>query len=182
MNVSITGRSMAVSVLDQGKLVRQYRNARERFFMFDYNGSLTPIGKGTQTAILPDHVLHSIQSLAADPRNMFWIISGRSQAFIDERTSHIPELGLGTRRTGSTLCQGCSGVIQYFFWGISCSRRKVVSNTAIPPIFDTCRNYSYFLTLNSISLYQVTYVQPWIRLRDVNCRQKDPKAHCPAGV
>lgn len=39
-------------------------------------------------------MLRTIKSLAADPRNAVWIISGRDQAFLDEWMGHIPELGL----------------------------------------------------------------------------------------
>lgn len=95
MDISATGRSVVVPALDQAKLVRQFHGARERLFFFDYDGTLTPIVKDPQAAILPDHVLHSIKRLAADPRNTVWIISGRDQAFLDEWISHsIPELGL----------------------------------------------------------------------------------------
>jgi trehalose 6-phosphate synthase/phosphatase len=62
--------------------------------MFDYDGTLTPIVKDPQAAIPSDRVLRNIKSLAADPRNAVWIISGRDQAFLDEWMGHIPELGL----------------------------------------------------------------------------------------
>lgn len=62
--------------------------------MFDYDGTLTPIVKDPQAAIPSDRVLRTIKSLAADPRNAVWIISGRDQAFLDEWMGHIPELGL----------------------------------------------------------------------------------------
>ncbi|KAI5300337.1 threalose-6-phosphate phosphatase, partial [Ascosphaera atra] len=45
-------------------------------------------------AVPSDRVLRTIKSLAADPKNAVWIISGRDQAFLDEWMGHISELGL----------------------------------------------------------------------------------------
>lgn len=93
-NLSSFDQSESTPALDRSKLVRQYRRARRRLFMFDYDGTLTPIVKDPQAAIPSDRVLRTIKSLAADPRNAVWIISGRDQAFLDEWMGHIPELGL----------------------------------------------------------------------------------------
>ncbi|KAE8144874.1 putative alpha,alpha-trehalose-phosphate synthase subunit Tps2 [Aspergillus avenaceus] len=93
-NLSSFDQSVATPALDRAKLLRQYRKARKRLFMFDYDGTLTPIVKDPQAAIPSDRVLRTIKTLAADPRNAVWIISGRDQAFLDEWMGHIPELGL----------------------------------------------------------------------------------------
>ena len=93
-NLSSFDQSVATPALDRTKLLKQYRRARRRLFMFDYDGTLTPIVKDPQAAIPSDRVLRTIKSLAADPRNAVWIISGRDQAFLDEWMGHIPELGL----------------------------------------------------------------------------------------
>ncbi|PWY67568.1 hypothetical protein BO70DRAFT_169235 [Aspergillus heteromorphus CBS 117.55] len=93
-NLSSFDQSVATPALDRAKLVRQYRRARKRLFMFDYDGTLTPIVKDPQAAIPSDRVLRTLKSLAADSRNAVWIISGRDQAFLDEWMGHIPELGL----------------------------------------------------------------------------------------
>lgn len=93
-NLSSFDQSVATPTLDRAKLVKQYRRARRRLFMFDYDGTLTPIVKDPQAAIPSDRVLRTIKSLAADPRNAVWIISGRDQGFLDEWMGHIPELGL----------------------------------------------------------------------------------------
>ncbi|THC95469.1 hypothetical protein EYZ11_005063 [Aspergillus tanneri] len=93
-NLSSFDQSVATPALDRAKLLKQYRRARKRLFMFDYDGTLTPIVKDPQAAIPSDRVLRTIKSLAADPRNAVWIISGRDQAFLDEWMGHIPELGL----------------------------------------------------------------------------------------
>ncbi|KAJ5110768.1 Trehalose-phosphatase [Penicillium argentinense] len=93
-NLSSFDQSVATPALDRAKVVKQYRKARKRLFMFDYDGTLTPIVKDPQAAIPSDRVLRTLKTLAADPRNAVWIISGRDQAFLDEWMGHIPELGL----------------------------------------------------------------------------------------
>jgi HAD superfamily hydrolase (TIGR01484 family) len=75
-------------------LLFQYRQAKKRLFMFDYDGTLTPIVKDPQAAIPSDRVIRTLKTLAADPNNSVWIISGRDQAFLDEWMGHISELGL----------------------------------------------------------------------------------------
>lgn len=75
--------------------------------MFDYDGTLTPIVKDPQAALPSDKVIRTLKSLAADPRNQVWIISGRDASFLEEWMGHITELGLSAehgcflRRPGS---------------------------------------------------------------------------------
>lgn len=93
-NLSSFDQSFATPALDRAKLLYQYRQAKKRLFMFDYDGTLTPIVKDPQAAIPSDRVIRTLKTLAADPANSVWIISGRDQAFLDEWMGHISELGL----------------------------------------------------------------------------------------
>lgn len=93
-NLSSFDQSIATPALDRTKLLSQYRNSSRRLFMFDYDGTLTPIVKDPQSAIPSDRVIRTLKSLASDPNNAVWIISGRDQAFLDEWMGHITELGL----------------------------------------------------------------------------------------
>lgn len=93
-NLSSFDQSIATPALDKAKLLTQYRKSRKRLFMFDYDGTLTSIVKDPQAAIPSDRVLRTIKTLAADPKNAVWIISGRDQLFLDEWMGHISELGL----------------------------------------------------------------------------------------
>ncbi|ETN45523.1 trehalose-phosphatase [Cyphellophora europaea CBS 101466] len=94
-------------VLDRKKLLSRYRNSSKRLFMFDYDGTLTPIVKDPNAAIPTDRVLRTLKALAEDPRNNVWIISGRDASFLEEWMGHISELGLSAehgcflRRPGS---------------------------------------------------------------------------------
>ncbi|MCJ1471546.1 threalose-6-phosphate phosphatase [Lambiella insularis] len=93
-NLASFNQSFATPALDRTLLLNQYRQAEKRLFMFDYDGTLTPIVKDPQAAIPTDRVIRTIKTLARDKRNAVWIISGRDQAFLDEWMGHISELGL----------------------------------------------------------------------------------------
>ena len=94
VNLASFNQSIATPALDQVKLMAKYQQAQRRLFMFDYDGTLTPIVKDPQAAIPSDRIVRTIKTLAQDPRNNVWVISGRDQAFLDEWLGHISELGL----------------------------------------------------------------------------------------
>ncbi|KAF2012175.1 glycosyltransferase family 20 protein [Aaosphaeria arxii CBS 175.79] len=93
-NLASFDQSFATPALDRAKLLYQYRQATKRLFMFDYDGTLTPIVKDPSAAIPSDRVIRTLKTLASDPSNAVWIISGRDQKFLDDYMGHIPELGL----------------------------------------------------------------------------------------
>jgi trehalose 6-phosphate synthase/phosphatase len=84
----------ATPLLDRATLLDRYNSGGKRLFMFDYDGTLTPIVQDPQSAIPSDKVIRSLKTLASDPDNAVWIISGRDQAFLEEWMGHIGELGL----------------------------------------------------------------------------------------
>ncbi|KAK4209095.1 trehalose-phosphatase [Rhypophila decipiens] len=94
--VNVLGsRKSAVStpLLDRAMMLRKYREAKKRLFMFDYDGTLTPIVREPSAAIPSERVIKSLKALAGDHRNAVWIISGRDQEFLDQHLGHITELG-----------------------------------------------------------------------------------------
>ncbi|CUS07396.1 unnamed protein product [Tuber aestivum] len=66
----------------------------ERIFMFDYDGTLTPIVSDPDQATPSDKAIRCIKKLAQQEGNRVWIISGRDQAFLEKWLGHIGELGL----------------------------------------------------------------------------------------
>ena len=86
--------SVITPLLDEDGLLFRFRKAKKRLFMFDYDGTLTPIVKDPGAATPSDEVIKTIEALASDHRNAVWIISGRDQAFLDEWLGHIHSLGL----------------------------------------------------------------------------------------
>jgi trehalose 6-phosphate synthase/phosphatase len=85
--------AVATPLLDRAAMLDQYRGARKRLFMFDYDGTLTPIVREPSAAIPSERVILSLKTLASDHRNSVWIISGRDQEFLQHHLGHISELG-----------------------------------------------------------------------------------------
>ncbi|KAJ8112606.1 hypothetical protein ONZ43_g5357 [Nemania bipapillata] len=83
----------ATPVLDGTILLERYRAARRRLFLFDYDGTLTPIVRDPQAAIPSERVIQTLRTMASDHRNEVWIISGRDQEFLQQHLGHITELG-----------------------------------------------------------------------------------------
>ncbi|KAG9771991.1 glycosyltransferase family 20 protein, partial [Aureobasidium melanogenum] len=106
-NLTSFSQNDLTPALDRNLMIQQYNKAQKRLFMFDYDGTLTPIVKDPNAAIPSDKVLRTLKALAADPRNNVWIISGRDASFLEEWMGHITELGLSAehgcfmRRPGS---------------------------------------------------------------------------------
>jgi trehalose 6-phosphate synthase/phosphatase len=94
--------STATPILDRMNMLKQYRGAKKRLFMFDYDGTLTPIVRDPSAAIPSERVIQTLKSLAADHRNAVWIISGRDQEFLQQHLGHISELGFSAEH-GSFL-------------------------------------------------------------------------------
>jgi trehalose 6-phosphate synthase/phosphatase len=80
--------------LDYEKLLHQYKQPGKRLLMFDYDGTLTPIVQDPAAAIPTDRLYTILQTLASDPKNTVWIISGRDQVFLDQCLGHVFNLGL----------------------------------------------------------------------------------------
>ncbi|CAJ2509156.1 Uu.00g141820.m01.CDS01 [Anthostomella pinea] len=88
-----TKNDNSTPLLDPTVMLKQYRAAGKRLFMFDYDGTLTPIVRDPQSALPSERVIKSLKALAADHRNAVWIISGRDQDFLQQHLGHISELG-----------------------------------------------------------------------------------------
>lgn len=88
-----SNNTVSTPLLDRSVMLRTYRNGKKRLFMFDYDGTLTPIVREPSAAIPSERVITTLKALAADHRNAVWIISGRDQEFLQQHLGHISELG-----------------------------------------------------------------------------------------
>ena len=80
--------------LDQANILSRYQGSKARLFLFDWDGTLTPIVRDPAAAVPTATTLQTISQLASDYRNQFWIISGRDKAFLDKHFGKIAALGL----------------------------------------------------------------------------------------
>lgn len=65
-----------------------------RLFMFDYDGTLTPIVSDPNAALPTEQTLNVLRKLSEDPANSVWIVSGRDANFLEQQWGHIEKLGL----------------------------------------------------------------------------------------
>lgn len=87
--------SKITPALNRPLLLRTYRAAKRRLFLFDYDGTLTPIVQDPAAAIPSARLFRIMSKLASDPKNQIWIISGRDQQFLSKWLgSRMPQLGL----------------------------------------------------------------------------------------
>lgn len=81
--------------LNRPLLLKNYQEAERRLFLFDYDGTLTPIVGDPNAAIPSARLKTLLAGLVKDPKNEVWIISGRDQAFLEKWIgSNYPEIGL----------------------------------------------------------------------------------------
>ncbi|KAK6841526.1 Trehalose-phosphatase [Apiospora arundinis] len=92
-NLASNSNASATPLLDRTELLARYRSAKKRLFMFDYDGTLTPIVREPSAAVPSERVIQTLKTLAADHQNDVWIISGRDQEFLQQHLGHISELG-----------------------------------------------------------------------------------------
>jgi trehalose 6-phosphate synthase/phosphatase len=88
-----TNRKLTSS-LNRPLLLDHYKQAQRRLFLFDYDGTLTPIVNDPAAAIPSARLTDILKKLSEDPRNQIWIISGRDQAFLEKWLGPNNKLGL----------------------------------------------------------------------------------------
>jgi len=62
--------------------------------LIDKQGTLTPIVKVPSHAIPTDRTRHAIATLAADPNNLVYLISGRDGDFLEEQWGMVEKIGM----------------------------------------------------------------------------------------
>lgn len=98
-HVDHTHENYNTPALNRPLLLNNYKNSDRRLFLFDYDGTLTPIVKDPAAAIPSSRLLKIVDSLTADPKNQLWIISGRDLAFLEK--------WWGSKNVGLSAEHGC---------------------------------------------------------------------------
>ena len=100
---------MVAQRLEAANILATYPSAKQRLLLFDYDGTLTPIVDNPAAAILSDEAIRSIQTLAAEPKNAVWIISGRNQSFLEQLFGHLTGIGLVAEHGAFVRSPGSGG-------------------------------------------------------------------------
>ncbi|KAJ1769499.1 hypothetical protein IW140_004854 [Coemansia sp. RSA 1813] len=80
--------------LDLALIAKEFKKAKRRLIMLDYDGTLTPITNIPAQALPPPEMLAALQKLCADPRNFVCVISGRDRQFLELHLNTIKGLAL----------------------------------------------------------------------------------------
>ncbi|KAG0086829.1 hypothetical protein BGZ93_007155 [Podila epicladia] len=90
--------SIHIPLLTLKDVLGEYRSAQTRLFLLDYDGTLLPYEKPSVTRLrrkaMNDGMFKTVRSLAQDPRNIVYIMSGRTKESLDELFGSIPDIGL----------------------------------------------------------------------------------------
>ncbi|KAF9103833.1 threalose-6-phosphate phosphatase [Mortierella sp. AM989] len=108
LNARTWDQSTPTPYLDDAIITSQYRNAKKRLLMFDYDGTLTPIRKTPGAAVPQEHMLKALTALAADPNNIVWVISGRDQKVLEEWLGNVKNLGFSAEHGSFMKSPGSS--------------------------------------------------------------------------
>lgn len=92
-NLARHDQSFLTPTLDRALLSQKYENAKNRLFLFDYDGTLTPIVREPSAAVPSARLYKTLELLTKDPRNHVWIISGRDTEFLDKWLGSSSSLG-----------------------------------------------------------------------------------------
>lgn len=93
-NVGSEHTAHQTPVLDVQDMTQCYKKAKKRLLLFDYDGTLTPIVKVPSAAIPTERTRAAIATLAADPNNIVYLISGRDGDFLEEHWGMVANLGM----------------------------------------------------------------------------------------
>ncbi|KAJ1913039.1 hypothetical protein H4219_005375 [Mycoemilia scoparia] len=80
--------------IDVSQFTDVFNTTNRRLFLFDYDGTLTPIVNNPEDAVPTDTLLKTLEKLCSDPKNVVWVISGRDAKFLSKHLGHIQGLGL----------------------------------------------------------------------------------------
>ncbi|KAI8077687.1 trehalose-phosphatase-domain-containing protein [Halteromyces radiatus] len=81
--------------LNLNQVIQSYQDAKNRrLFLFDYDGTLTPIVQRPEMALPSNALMNDLTMLSRDPLNTVWIISGRDRKFLHNCFGHLHALGL----------------------------------------------------------------------------------------
>ena len=105
-NVGGENTAHQTPALDINFLKTQYKKAKKRLMLFDYDGTLTPIVKVPSHAIPTERTKKAIAAIASDPRNVVYLISGRDGDFLNQHWGAVQNIGLSAEHGGFVRAPG----------------------------------------------------------------------------
>ncbi|KAG5642267.1 hypothetical protein DXG03_003316 [Asterophora parasitica] len=111
------GQARMTPYLPVDDMGREYKRSGEgtgkRLFLFDYDGTLTPIVKTPSMAVPTAATLEALERLSADPKNIVYIISGRDGAFLEQHLGHLKNVGYSAEHGGFVRERGSTEWVNF---------------------------------------------------------------------
>jgi len=98
----------AAEELDPKAVTAAFQQAEKRVLILDYDGTLVPLADNPATTSPSRRVTAALTTLAANPRNVVSVLSGRRTADLDRWLGGIPSLVLGAEHGALMRCVGDS--------------------------------------------------------------------------
>ncbi|KAG0214515.1 hypothetical protein BGX28_001969, partial [Mortierella sp. GBA30] len=90
--------SIHIPLLDMAVVLPQYQAAKRRLLLLDYDGTLLPYerssGVRTKGKTSNEEMVKVVTDLALDPKNIVYIMSGRTRGSLESAFGSIPNIGL----------------------------------------------------------------------------------------
>ncbi|KAF9195349.1 hypothetical protein BGZ50_004725 [Haplosporangium sp. Z 11] len=90
--------SIHIPLLDMSVVIPQYQSAKRRLLLLDYDGTLIPYERPTvvrsKRKTSSEEMVKVVTELAQDPKNVVYIMSGRTRDSLDSTFGSIPNIGL----------------------------------------------------------------------------------------
>lgn len=71
-------------------LLNKFTAANKRLLLLDFDGTLVNLQPRPEMAVPGEDLLNTLETLAGDPKNEVWIISGRNKDFLEQWLGHLP--------------------------------------------------------------------------------------------
>ncbi|WP_159799799.1 bifunctional alpha,alpha-trehalose-phosphate synthase (UDP-forming)/trehalose-phosphatase [Flavobacterium sp. MK4S-17] len=92
-------------------LIEKFNTASKRLLLLDFDGTLVNLQSRPELATPDDRVINILSTLAENPKNEVWIISGRNREFLQQWLGHLP-IGLVAEHGGYIKRDDWQPVIQ----------------------------------------------------------------------
>ncbi|MUV02952.1 bifunctional alpha,alpha-trehalose-phosphate synthase (UDP-forming)/trehalose-phosphatase [Flavobacterium rakeshii] len=92
-------KAVALAGDERIELYEKYEDAEKRLLLLDFDGTLVNLQPKPEMAVPDDKLIKLLNTLAADPKNDVWIISGRNREFLEKWLGELP-IGLVAEHGG----------------------------------------------------------------------------------
>jgi trehalose 6-phosphate synthase complex regulatory subunit len=86
--------SVTIPHLPTGNLLEYYKQAEKVVFLLNYDGTLVPFEKTPDIDVSSTRLHEILGKLTSKPKNLVYVISGRTKTALDRRLGNVPNLGL----------------------------------------------------------------------------------------